>query len=411
MVTAGAMPEWKRTVALAPRRACAALGGLDLPAAESQRILEALGFDVDGRRRRDCVDVPPWRPDIEGEADLVEEVVRVAGYDRIPAVPLTRDAAVPRPALDAAQRRVARGAPRARRARAGRGRDLFLPAARAGGAVRRRASRRCACQPDQRRSRRDAAVDAAQPARGRAAQRRPRHADVGAVRGRPAYATTRDRRASVWSPPGCAPARRPRHWARQAARGRCASTPRPTRWPRSAPWARRSRIVQVAPDAPGLVPPRPLRHAEARRRRCSALSASCTRACSPRSTSPAPVAAFEVLLDARAARRTPRARRAAAAQARRRSSRSSATSPSWSTPTSPPETVLRAARAPTALDRRGRVFDVYEGEGRRRGQEVARHHRARCSRPTRTLTDAEIEAVAQKIVAAVTKATGAMLRT
>ena len=45
------------------------------------------------------VRVPSWRPDIEGKADLVEEVGRIYGYDRIPNVSLVRDGAVSKPAL------------------------------------------------------------------------------------------------------------------------------------------------------------------------------------------------------------------------------------------------------------------------------------------------------------------------
>jgi phenylalanyl-tRNA synthetase beta chain len=63
------------------------------------------------------VGVPSWRADIHGEADLVEEVLRIVGYDHIPSVPLTRLNSITRPALDAKQKR----APIARRALAARG--------------------------------------------------------------------------------------------------------------------------------------------------------------------------------------------------------------------------------------------------------------------------------------------------
>jgi phenylalanyl-tRNA synthetase beta chain len=65
------------------------------------------------------VSVPSWRTDIDGEADLVEEVLRVKGYDAIPPVSLPRESAVARPALSAGQRRVRT----ARRALAARGLD------------------------------------------------------------------------------------------------------------------------------------------------------------------------------------------------------------------------------------------------------------------------------------------------
>ncbi len=60
---------------------------------------------------------PSWRPDIHGPADLVEEVVRIAGIDNIPAVPLPRMSGVARPVLTDKQKR----ARRARRLLAARG--------------------------------------------------------------------------------------------------------------------------------------------------------------------------------------------------------------------------------------------------------------------------------------------------
>jgi phenylalanyl-tRNA synthetase beta chain len=105
IVTAGAVPEWRRHFVLRASRP-ASLGGLDVPAAESAAILGALGCAVEPLPEGDLVVEPPsWRGDIEGEADLVEEVLRVKGYDRIPAVPLPRTAPLPRPALIPARRR------------------------------------------------------------------------------------------------------------------------------------------------------------------------------------------------------------------------------------------------------------------------------------------------------------------
>ena len=73
---------------------------------ESAAILEALGCAVEAVAGGDlAVEPPSWRGDIEGEADLVEEVLRITGYDHIPAVPLPRETALPRPALIPARRR------------------------------------------------------------------------------------------------------------------------------------------------------------------------------------------------------------------------------------------------------------------------------------------------------------------
>ena len=73
---------------------------------ESAAILTALGFAVEPFAGGNLALEPPsWRGDIVGEADLVEEVLRVKGYDEIPAVPLDRDTALSRPSLTPAQRR------------------------------------------------------------------------------------------------------------------------------------------------------------------------------------------------------------------------------------------------------------------------------------------------------------------
>ncbi|HSK38210.1 MAG TPA: phenylalanine--tRNA ligase subunit beta, partial [Arenibaculum sp.] len=121
LVVAGAVPEDRRMLDLRTDRVLT-LGGVDVPREAQSRILEALGFlpagdggtSGDGRIR---VRVPSWRADVHGEADLVEEVLRVWGFDHIPATPLERTTTVSRPALDPGQRRVAM----ARRTLASRG--------------------------------------------------------------------------------------------------------------------------------------------------------------------------------------------------------------------------------------------------------------------------------------------------
>ena len=93
------------------------LGGLKLKDAEIKSILEALGCKVEGKSDAAKVTVPTWRPDIHGPADLVEEVVRIAGLDRIPSVPMPRISGVARAVLTERQRR----SRRARRVLASRG--------------------------------------------------------------------------------------------------------------------------------------------------------------------------------------------------------------------------------------------------------------------------------------------------
>jgi phenylalanyl-tRNA synthetase beta chain len=105
IVTAGSVPDWRRRYMLRPERP-ATLAGLDVLPLESAAILSALSFGVE---RQDggalAAEPPSWRGDIEGEADLVEEVLRVRGYDQIPAVPLDRDTLLSRPSLNPVQRR------------------------------------------------------------------------------------------------------------------------------------------------------------------------------------------------------------------------------------------------------------------------------------------------------------------
>src|SRR5947207_5137633 len=106
-VVAGAVPEWRREYLLRPER-LSGLGGLHVPPDESREILEALGCTIADAAEHDGslrVTPPSWRGDIIGEADLVEEVLRVKGYDEIPAVPLPRDTIISRPAIDARRRR------------------------------------------------------------------------------------------------------------------------------------------------------------------------------------------------------------------------------------------------------------------------------------------------------------------
>jgi phenylalanyl-tRNA synthetase beta chain len=93
------------------------LAGIAIPQPQAQHTLEALGFSIEGKGATVKVAVPSWRPDVEGPADLVEEIARIAGLDNVPSAPMSRIAGVARPVLTEAQRRVRR----ARRILAGRG--------------------------------------------------------------------------------------------------------------------------------------------------------------------------------------------------------------------------------------------------------------------------------------------------
>ncbi len=103
LVVAGAPPAWKREIVFDPL-AVRALGGVDVARPEIIRILSNLGFAVKDGSTLSIVP-PSWRWDIEGEADLVEEVVRIHGLDKVPSAAMTRPEAVAKPTLTSSQRR------------------------------------------------------------------------------------------------------------------------------------------------------------------------------------------------------------------------------------------------------------------------------------------------------------------
>jgi phenylalanyl-tRNA synthetase beta chain len=115
---AGAPPTTPRTIAFDFSRV-QKLSGIAIKDVEIRTILEALGCSIDGKGPKGAVTVtvPTWRPDLHGSADLVEEVVRIAGLDRIPSTPLPGLNAVTKPMLTDLQKR----ARRARRVLAARG--------------------------------------------------------------------------------------------------------------------------------------------------------------------------------------------------------------------------------------------------------------------------------------------------
>ncbi len=104
MVVAGAVPDTSRSFVLDPRRVVS-LVGMEIEVAEQERILTALGFTVTRDGDRFSVAVPSWRPDVHGEADLVEEVARVASLTRLKGIPMRRPEGVAKPILTPMQKR------------------------------------------------------------------------------------------------------------------------------------------------------------------------------------------------------------------------------------------------------------------------------------------------------------------
>ncbi len=96
IVQAGDIPEWKRVIEFDPsytKKLC----GVDVPAKEQISILERLGFAIeksssDGGMLK--ISPPSWRGDIEGKADLTEEVARIYGFENIEPVSVRSEKAV-----------------------------------------------------------------------------------------------------------------------------------------------------------------------------------------------------------------------------------------------------------------------------------------------------------------------------
>ncbi|MDA0720730.1 MAG: phenylalanine--tRNA ligase subunit beta [Proteobacteria bacterium] len=101
LIIAGAVPDTSRAYRLDAQRLIS-LVGMDIPESTQRQTLTALGFRLEG----DMAHVPSWRPDVQGDADLVEEVARIASLTKLQGKPMPRmDADVPKPILTAGQQR------------------------------------------------------------------------------------------------------------------------------------------------------------------------------------------------------------------------------------------------------------------------------------------------------------------
>ncbi len=115
VVIAGSLPPPHKPIAFDPTLV-ERFGGIKIAREKIISILQGLGFVVEDHGMLQVVP-PSWRHDVDGPADLVEEVVRIYGLTDVPSVPLSRGSAVAAPVLSKAQRRTRT----ARRAIAARG--------------------------------------------------------------------------------------------------------------------------------------------------------------------------------------------------------------------------------------------------------------------------------------------------
>ena len=107
LVIAGAEPAARPAISFRPSRV-EALAGVAVEPEEARSILTDLGFAAEEKGGGGSwrVSIPSWRNDVDTEACLVEEVVRIVGYDRIPTLALPRLGALPGPAVAPGQRRL-----------------------------------------------------------------------------------------------------------------------------------------------------------------------------------------------------------------------------------------------------------------------------------------------------------------
>ena len=408
MIVAGDPAKPKRAIDF-PYSEVKRLLGVDIPQSEGEAILARLGFELKNGKAI----VPSWRPDVEGKADIVEQIVRIAGLDRVPPAPLPRlNEGVPPPVLTPLQKRTRL----AKRTLAALGlREavtwsfIAKPAAELFGGGKPElalANPIAADLSDMRPS-----LVAGPGRRGASATRGAASPTSRCSRsGRSSSAPARTISASPPPPCGAASPRRAAKAATGAAAGRSTpTTPRATRWRCSPRSASRPTPCRSSPAARRSSIPAARRRCSSGRRMSPAGSASCTRARCEALDAEGPLVAFEIVLDAippakaRPTKAKPKLERSEFMPVMRDLAFVVAES-------APAGDILKAAhRADRALIAGADVFDVYRGPGVPEGRKSVAIAVTLQPRE-RTLTDAEIEAAIAKIVAEVGKKTGATLR-
>ena len=404
VVVAGEAPEWRRQYTLRENRP-AQLGGLAVPPPEATKILKDLGFAVAEHGDSLTVTPPPWRGDIVGEADLVEEVLRIKGYDEVLPVPLPRETVISRPAIEPRRRR----AELVRRTLAARGLTeavtfSFLPAPQAerfgGGEKALRLVNPISADLDQMRpSILPNLLDAARRNADRGI------ADVALYELGPIYRDDTPEGQSNVAGGLRAGALGPRDWRQKPGEADLYAAKEDALAVLAAAGAPVDNL-QVSDEPPAWFHPG----------RAGVLRLGPTVLAHFGELHPeildafdvtGPVAAFEAFIDAVALPRATRARPLLKLSVFQSVERDFAFIVDRDVPA---ETLLRAARG---VDRKLvtdiRLFDVYEGKGLPKGKKSLAIAVTLQPRDA-TLTDAEIEAFSARLVAAIEKATGGVLR-
>ena len=404
IVVAGAPPSWRRTIAFDPVRV-QRLAGLRLPDADIIRILKSLGFAVEGSGKL-SVTPPSWRGDIHGPADLVEEIVRINGLDTVVATPMARPHAVAKSVLTPAQGRLSI----IRRGLAARGfheavHFSFIPKARAehfgGGDEARELENPISADLD---AMRPSLLPSLLAAVARNQARGQAHMllfEIGAqfASGMPGDQT------SVAA--GVIAGEIPRHWTKTGVRADVMTAKAEMLAALEAAWGQEVSVPAQAgapawyhPGRSGKLAmgPKPLAYfGELHPRIAEAFDLK------------GPVAGFEIFLDAIP---EPKAR-GSKTRAALEISDFPAVERDFAFVVDQSVTADAVTRAARGVDRqlieRVSVFDVYEGKGVPDGKKSLAIA-VRLQPKTKTLTEAEIDATAQRIVAAVAKATGGTLR-
>jgi phenylalanyl-tRNA synthetase beta chain len=102
-ITVAGDPQVRELVIDFPLSELKRLAGLDVGLPEVRRVLGHLGFILAGQGNQIKVAPPSWRPDVHGKADVVEEIVRIIGVDHVPATPFGRGDTARKPILTPVQ--------------------------------------------------------------------------------------------------------------------------------------------------------------------------------------------------------------------------------------------------------------------------------------------------------------------